>query len=146
MILVFSLSKIFIKENCQGRKLSAKKIPPSGNSALASPTMVSFSQLPTVKKDTFFGHLFFVTVLLNTYYLGAMRIKKSLKRRLERLLIAITVIPLVAVLIVVPFTLALYFLVYVPQTIQVGWLVLTTVLNDQLINLLRISNSEFYEY
>ena len=61
-----------------------------------------------------------MTALVNTYCLGAMRIRKSLKRSLERLLIAITLIPLVAVLIVVPFTLALYFLVYVPQTVQVG--------------------------
>ena len=53
-----------------------------------------------------------------------MRIRKSLIRRLERLLIAITVIPLVAVLIVVPLTLAIYLLVYVPQTVEVGWLVL----------------------
>ena len=53
-----------------------------------------------------------------------MRLRKSHKRSLERLLIAITVIPLVAVLIVTPITLALYFLVYVPQTVQVGWLVL----------------------
>ena len=89
--------------------------------------MVSFSQLPAVKKDTIFGAArkffspsFFVTALVNTYCLGAMRIRKSLKRSLERLLIAITLIPLVAVLIVVPFTLALYFLVYVPQTVQVG--------------------------
>ena len=65
-----------------------------------------------------------MTAFVNTYCLGAMRIKKSLNRSLERLLIAITVIPLVGLLIVVPFTLALYFLVYVPQTVQVGWLVL----------------------
>ena len=71
-----------------------------------------------------FRPLFFVTALVNTYCLGAMRIRKSLIRRLERLLIAITVIPLVAVLIVVPLTLAIYLLVYVPQTVEVGWLVL----------------------
>ena len=53
-----------------------------------------------------------------------MRIRKSLTRSLERLLIGITIIPLVGVLIVVPITMVFYFLVYVPQTVEVGWLVL----------------------
>ena len=69
---------------------------------------------------------FFVTALVNTYCLGAMRIRKSLKRSLERLLMAITLIPLIGVLIVVPLTLALYFLVYVPQTMQVSLYFIST--------------------
>ena len=34
MVLFFSISSFFINKNSQGRKLSAKKIPSSGNSAL----------------------------------------------------------------------------------------------------------------
>ena len=34
VVLVFSISNFFINKNTQGRKLSAKKIPSSGNTAL----------------------------------------------------------------------------------------------------------------
>ena len=35
VVLVFSISNFFINQNSQGRKLSPKKVPFSGNSALA---------------------------------------------------------------------------------------------------------------
>ena len=34
MVLVFSISNFFINKNSHGRKLSLKKVPSSGNSAL----------------------------------------------------------------------------------------------------------------